>query len=146
MAHRRLRKGIALLIGAAVILQSCAGLSVRSQAQEAFNTGLALFNQGRYAEAIPHLDRATRLDPEFGKAYLCMGRSYVALGKWKEALPPLRTAYRLAPEETQGEIGNILLDIVLSASLSNKGDGTRDAASLLREMLLTPRSNSERPE
>ena len=130
-----MRRGIVVLIGVALILQSCVGLGIRSQAQEEFDTGLALFNQGRYAEATPHLDRATRLNPEFGKAYLYLGRSYVSLGKWKEALPPLRTAYRLSPEETQREIVNVLLDILFSEALSDPAAGARDSSSLLREML-----------
>jgi tetratricopeptide (TPR) repeat protein len=127
------------------MMVSCAGLGTRSQAQEEFDTGLALFNQGRHAEAIPHLDRATRLMPEFGRAYLYLGRSYLSLGKWKEALPSLSTACRLSPDESRQEVLNILLDLLFSAALSNQGESARDAASLLREML-NPGPNIDRPE
>lgn len=95
-----------------VFLVSCAGLQAR-QAQSEFDAGLSLFNRGNYDEAIPHFEKATEIDPDFGKAYLYLGRSYLNLGKWSEAVPPLRTAYRLSPGQTKKEIADILLDIVL---------------------------------
>jgi tetratricopeptide (TPR) repeat protein len=91
-------------------LISCAGMSVKKTAQSEFESGLSLFNRGQYEEAIPHFERATELVPEFGKAYLYLGRAYLNLGKWQEALPPLRTAFRLAPEESNKEIAEIIMD------------------------------------
>jgi tetratricopeptide (TPR) repeat protein len=90
---------------------SCAGLGVRKAAQSEFDSGLLLFNRGQYEEAIPHFEKATELVPEFGRAYLYLGRVYLNLGKWQEALPPLRTAFRLAPEESNKELAEIIMDI-----------------------------------
>jgi hypothetical protein len=41
----------------------------------------------------------------------------INLRRWREAISPLRTAYRLAPDATQHEIADILLDALLAAAL-----------------------------
>ena len=40
-----------------------------------FDQGMALFNQGRFAAAIPYLEEATRDDPNSARAYLYLGRA-----------------------------------------------------------------------
>ena len=92
---------------------SCAGVETKSPAQAEFETGLSFFNRGSYANAIPHFEKATELNPEFGRAYLYLGRTYLNLGRWREALYPLRTAMRLSPEESRKEIADIIMDILL---------------------------------
>ena len=44
-------------------------------ADDAFETGLALYDQGRYEDAIEHFNRALELDPEHARSYLYLGRS-----------------------------------------------------------------------
>jgi len=61
-------------------LTACATVGTRSNAQVAFEHGLSLFQRGQYAEAIPLFQEATQLDPDFGQAYLYLGRSYLNLG------------------------------------------------------------------
>jgi tetratricopeptide (TPR) repeat protein len=95
------------------LLLSCAGLKSKTDVQEEFDLGLSLFNRGKYEEALPHFEKAIEIDPEFGRAYLFIGRSYLNLGKWREAVPSLRTAYRLSPEETKKEIEDMLIDLLL---------------------------------
>ncbi len=91
-------------------LISCAGTGVKKTAQSEYESGLLLFNRGQYEESVPHFERATELVPEFGMAYLYQGRAYVNLGKWHEALQSLRTAFRLAPEESNRAISEIIMD------------------------------------
>ena len=110
-------------------------------AQVAFEHGLSLFQRGQYAEAIPLLQEATQLDPDFGQAYLYLGRSYLNLGQWGNAIPVLRTAFRLAPEVSQHEVTQLLLDALLGgATAALKTGGFREAVGLLHEALgLAPR-------
>lgn len=96
-----------------MFLLSCAGLKTRTDAQAEFDRGLSLFNIGKFEDAVPHFMKATELEPNFGIAYLYIGKSYLNLGRWREAVPSLRTAYRLSPEETRKEIENILIDLLL---------------------------------
>jgi tetratricopeptide (TPR) repeat protein len=90
-----------------------------SPAYHSFDQGLTLFNQGRFDEAIPYLEEATREDPEFSQAYLYLGRAYISQSRWRAAIQPLRTAFRLAPKESQQEIMNLLLDAMFAAALNN---------------------------
>lgn len=111
-------------------LASCAALRDRTARAE-FDEGLSLFNRGRYAEAAGHFEKATELAPEFGDAYLYLGRSYLNLGRWSEAVPPLRTAYRLSPDETRAQIADIILDVLLR----NAGRLDRETESRMRDIL-----------
>jgi Flp pilus assembly protein TadD len=117
-------------------LTACATVGIRSNAQVAFEHGLNLFQRGQYAEAIPLLQEATQLDPQFGQAYLYLGRSYLNLGQWGHAIPVLRTAFRLAPEASKHEITQLLLDALLGgATAALKTGGFREAVGLLHEAL-----------
>lgn len=134
------------LIIALCLLTSCAGLGVRSNVESAFKRGLALFNRGEYEEAIPQFVQATELDAEFAQGYLYLGRSYLNLQRWFDAIPALRTALRLAPEETQNEITEILLDALLGAATSAFKQGNpQQSISLFKRVLdLAPQSNQAR--
>jgi tetratricopeptide (TPR) repeat protein len=125
-----IRSVILLLLIAS--LMSCAGIQAR-QAQSEFDDGLSLFNRGQYDDAIPHFEKATEIDPDFGKAYLYLARSYLNIGKWREAVTPLRTAYRLSPGETKKEVADIILDIILrKGSLMDQG-AQSEILDLLRQ-------------
>ena len=117
-------------------LTACAGLGIRTDSRAAFETGLTLFNQGKYNDAIPHFAKATELDAEFGQAYLYLGRSYLNVQRWFDALSPLRTAWRLSPGETQKEMVSILLDTLLGAAGARLSQGNfQESVSLLKEAL-----------
>jgi tetratricopeptide (TPR) repeat protein len=123
-------------------LTACAHVRVPVDAQGAFDHGLRVFQRGQYAEAIPLFEEATQLDPNFGQAYLYLGRSYLNLGQWGYAIPVLRTAFRLAPEASQHEITALLLDALLGgATAALTTGGFREAVGLLKEALeLTPQA------
>lgn len=130
-----------LIIVLAWYLVSCAGLEVRSEAQLAFEQGVALFNQGRYEEAIPHLLKATELDPEFAQGYLYLGRAYLNLGRWGEAVMPLRTALRLSPAPRK-EIVPLLIDALfgVASTALQQGDFIASITALRDILELAPRS------
>ena len=117
-------------------LTACAHVGVPSDAQVAFEQGLHLFQRGQYAEAIPLLQEATQRDPNFGQAYLYLGRSYLNLAQWSNAIPVLRTAFRLAPEASKHEVTQLLVDALLGgATAALKTGGFREAVGLLHEAL-----------
>lgn len=114
----RLERQLITVIAAALFFYSCSVLPrIVSNAQYEFDQGLALFNSGKYQDAVPRFQRAIELDANFGRAYLYLGRSYVSLRSWGKALPPLRQAYQLAPDETKREVVNILIDALFSFGL-----------------------------
>ena len=122
---------IALVFAAA----SCATLGRFGPAYDSFEEGLALFNQGRFAEAAPYFEDATRQDPEFAQAYFYLGRSYLSQSKWRAAIQPLRTAFRLSPREARQEILELVLDATFAAAINDFGLGETPAPARLKETL-----------
>lgn len=129
------KRTIILMAAVMLALCGCATMSsVFSGAAGEYETGMGYFNQGKFQEAADHFSKAVELDPEYGEAYLYLGRSYINLGRWKAALSPLRTAYRLAPTETRKEIGSILFDALLSAAVGQIKQGNfKESISYLKE-------------
>lgn len=107
-------------------LVACAGTQTGPSAEGEFKAGLSLFNRGKFEDAVPRFEKATEIDPEFGKAYLYLGRSLLTVGRWPEAIPPLRAAVRYSPEETKREAADIILDVLLKHAteidLQTKGE------------------------
>jgi Flp pilus assembly protein TadD len=145
----RTKKKLLSLLAVSFLLSSCAVLpTLFPGAQSEFDEGLSLFNRGRYEEAIPRFQKATELDPNFGRAYLYLGRSYVSLKRWRQAISPLRTAYRLSPEETKNQAFDFLLDALFSAAMEDFKIGNFSSSiGYLREVLeLQPTSGRGRNE
>ena len=145
----RLEKPAIWALMAALFLCSCSILpGIVSNAQNEFDQGVALFNSGKYQEAVPRFQRATELDANFGQAYLYLGRSYINLRSWGKALPPLREAYRLAPDETKNQVLSILVDALLSFGLDSfrAGDFTSAIGSFREVLGLQPTSAQGRSE
>lgn len=106
-----------LLLALVMMIGSCSALRIFSEAQSEYDQGMALFNRGKFEEAIPHFQKATDIDPEFAPAYLYLGKSYLSIRKWREAVPPLRTAYRLSPDKTTAEAFDLILDALMGAAV-----------------------------
>ena len=83
-----------------------------------FDQGLALFNQGRFAAAIPYFEEATYDNPNSAQAYLYLGRAHLSQSNWRAAIQPLRTAFRLSPSDAQQEIMNLIIDAGFAAALN----------------------------
>ena len=113
------RCAIAIIVFAMIFSSSCTLLGRFDPAYDSFDRGLTLFNQGHFAESVPYFERATRENPEFGEAYFYLGRAYVSQSKWRAAIAPLRTAFRLAPQDAQQEIVNLILDATFAAALND---------------------------
>jgi tetratricopeptide (TPR) repeat protein len=106
---------LALVFSAA----SCTTLRRFDPAYDSFDHGLSLFNQGRFAAAIPYFEDATHENPEFGQAYFYLGRAHLSQSQWRAAIQPLRTAFRLSPREAQQEIMDLILDATFAAALND---------------------------
>src|SRR5574342_413580 len=90
---RLLRTGVGLGLTLALLFSGCS--VVRSQASEKFekgrraqisyNDGLELYQAKDYAGAIPQLERALALQPDFDDAEAYLAWSYYYLGKYPQA-------------------------------------------------------------
>ena len=127
---------IIAIVLTSLMLASCAGLRVSGEAQSEFDKGLALFNRGQFAEAIPYFEKAVSLEPDFYQAHLYLGRSHLNLHAYGKALAPLRTAYRLSPNDFKREVVDLLIDALLGAAFSELKDGNiQTSLSYIREVL-----------
>jgi tetratricopeptide (TPR) repeat protein len=132
------KRAIACLVLAMMLVSSCSTLGRFNPGYASFDRGLALFNQGHFAEAVPYFERATRENPEFGEAYFYLGRAYVSQSKWRAAIIPLRTAFRLSPRDAQQEIMNLIVDATFAAAMNDfnlGGDRSRSGPERLKELL-----------
>ena len=57
---------------------------------------------GHWEEAARHFASASRLDIGFAEAYLALGMSLAAAGKFAEAVPPLETYVKIEPADPSG--------------------------------------------
>ena len=62
---------------------------------QAFTAGDDLFQQSRFVEAIPLLERATQLDPDLAMAWLTLGVAYLNVGSMERVQPCLDRAQAL---------------------------------------------------
>jgi tetratricopeptide (TPR) repeat protein len=108
-----------LALTVVVFTSSCSTLRRFNPAYDSFDQGLALFNQGQFAAAIPYFEDATHENPEFAQAYFYLGRAYISQSKWRAAIQPLRTAFRLSPGAAQQEIMDLILDATFAAALND---------------------------
>lgn len=140
-ARRQRKRSISLIIAvvlACLILSSCVGFMISSEARYTYEQGLGLFNRGQFAEAIPCFEKAVSLEPDFYQAHLYLGRSHLNLRAYGTALGPLRAAFRLSPNDFKGEVADLLIDALLGAALSElKAGNIQTSLSYLREVFLT---------
>jgi Flp pilus assembly protein TadD len=76
------------------------------------NLGNALLEAGRYAEAVPHLEQAVRLKPDFAQAWNNLGKALGMLGDTEKAKTHFAEALRLMPNyaEAHYNLGTALVE------------------------------------
>src|ERR1700738_4237124 len=87
------------LLAMPVSLPSVAQSADGDEFQALLKQGFSLHQQARFADAIPVLEHARRLQPSDYFANLLLGIALLRSGKSVEALPRLETAARVKPEE-----------------------------------------------
>jgi len=75
---------------------------LRTGADYEFNRGLALADQGRWAEAVDRYRAALAIDPNLAEAHNGLGLAWLRLGRAEEAVGALRQAVALNPNLPQG--------------------------------------------
>lgn len=66
--------------------------------------GSSYLQTGRFAEAIPHLQHALRLEPSHAIAESLLGGAYMSLGRVPEALPHFQRSAHLAPDDERAHL------------------------------------------
>ena len=81
----------------------------KERARRLLNRGASLLEQGKANEAIPHLERAYKLDNSSVPAQINLGGAYVLAGRHEKAVPLLEAARDAEPE-------NVMIWINLGAA------------------------------
>jgi tetratricopeptide (TPR) repeat protein len=85
---------------AAAVLQTLSSLDKGTDtAVRVVNEGVALFNAGKAAEAIPMFEKALSIDPKLAKAHYLLGLSYANTGDMAKAKSHLQEFLQLAPND-----------------------------------------------
>lgn len=119
-----------------LLLVACAGVSISPEVRADFNAGLVLFDQGKFAEALPYFNKAAAAEPDYYEAQLYIGRTYLNMKDYRMAVPALRRAYRLSPDDFKSQAFDILIDALMGAAFSELGKGNfENSLTYLREVL-----------
>mgnify|MGYP000716510643 CR=1 FL=1 len=66
--------------------------------------GIALYNQGRYAQAVEAFRKAIQADPRFSRAYAWLGLAYVKLNQPRPALEAFRKVVEIVPNSEDARV------------------------------------------
>ncbi len=70
-----------LILFTAVILIGCA-----TKGKESYDAGVKLFQEKKYQECVPDFQNAVKENPEFGEAYMYIGRAYNSLQQYDASI------------------------------------------------------------
>jgi Tfp pilus assembly protein PilF len=77
---------------------------VPAPAREAYELGLQEVNAAKVDKAIPHLEKAVSLFPEFLEAHLLLGTSYMDAKQWDKAEASLKRVTTLDTKRAEGHL------------------------------------------
>jgi tetratricopeptide (TPR) repeat protein len=77
--------------------QLSAGAPGGGGAEASYNQGVILFNAGKFAEAKPQFEAATKADPNYAPAYYQLGMTSLNLGQIPDAVSALEKYLQLDP-------------------------------------------------
>ena len=86
---------MALLAAVTVALVGC---GESGEAEEHFDTGVGLQQEGKLQQAIAEYDETVRLDPEFALAFVNRGKAFLDMDQPQRAIEDFDEAIRLDPE------------------------------------------------
>ena len=71
------------------------------QAEEYYNYGMNLVNEGKNEESIQYFQYCIELNPDYWPAYQCLGNAYYALQNYTESLKNYEKTVKLHPEDRE---------------------------------------------
>ncbi len=123
-----MRRRLAILAAQAVLLGAVVGDAwARSPGQPALDAGAALYQKGRYREALEQFEQAVHADPALVKAWENLGWAQHRLGNDTEAIRLWTTLLKLEPDNVS------MLNALSEAQASRRA--WAEAASVLRKSL-----------
>jgi len=88
---------VCILLGAVLLIPSCANDAAQQQARDYLVKGYGYFTQSQWDQAIAEYSRAIEMDPKLAAAYNYRGSAYGEKGDYDKAIADLNMAIELAP-------------------------------------------------
>ncbi len=89
---------VGLLLAAGPVLAAGGGGRAKSTKDTSYTQAEKLIKDGKYADAIPLLNKAVKANPKSADAYNYLGYSYRQLGQFDSAMEYYNTALSLQPK------------------------------------------------
>jgi len=70
-----------LILFTALVLIGCA-----TKGKDSYDAGVKLFQEKKYQECVPDIQNAVKENPEFGEAYMYLGRAYNSLQQYDASI------------------------------------------------------------
>jgi|GEM_PF-3348846 len=104
-------------------------LSHHDSASQYFKTGISLFDQGNYEQALSAFQKATEDDPNYAEAYYNLAIIYDLQGRFSEAIEAYRKVVQIDPQ-VGTVLKNLAQDCYLTGRLKEAMDYIKLAESL----------------
>ncbi len=104
-------------------------LRVPPKANKEFDRSMKAFQSGNYREAATHLEKATRIAPDFVQAHNNLGAVYINLRQYESAVAELRKSIQLRPEIAT-PYHNLAMVLILLQRLPEAEEAARQALDL----------------
>lgn len=63
-----------------------------TKGEDSYNAGVKLFQEKKYNECVPEFEKAISENPDFGEAYMFLGRTYNSLQKYDQSIDAYQKA------------------------------------------------------
>ena len=97
------QKGLSSAVFFCVIFVNIAGNAAAQTPQDLYARGMQAARQGKYQQALQHLQRAVTLQPAYAKAHAALGTIYLQHKDFPAAEAALTRALRINPDLVQAE-------------------------------------------
>lgn len=102
---------VRILLSTLLLCALAASVGQAAAPADPLDEGIARYQAGRYADALPFFLQATAQRPDDARGWIWLGANYVQLQRWNEAVQALQRAIALDP---QNAAAHLLLGVALT--------------------------------
>ena len=134
VAARGIRTKLGESLGSIQELERHSALSATTPSLDAFQAyalGLAQFRRGLWLQAVPFLERATELDPEFAMAFQVLSHAYWHAGERRRSVEYSRKAFALVDRISERE--RLAISAIYYIRATGEAEKITDALELFQQ-------------
>jgi tetratricopeptide (TPR) repeat protein/Tol biopolymer transport system component len=113
-------------------------IELRPHAQSYAGLGACYYELGQYEQALPNLQQALNLDPNYADAYALMGWVYARLDQCNQAVPMFQQALSLSPDLEEAQEGLSECQVAMATSTPGPTPAPVVIVATATPLLVTP--------